>query len=199
MNIPITKLQREIIIGNILGDGYICLNKYGTSNLEIKQAERKKEYVFWLYGQLRNLCKSSPRQRRDNLQWYFRTRYTQEFTDLHKIFYPNSKKIVPKNISDLLISPLSLAIWYMDDGTLDYRPKDHFAFSLTTHSFSVRDTYYLVRALKKNFGIESTVFNNLIRGKRYSRLYIGSKGREKFFHLVRPYILNCFKHKLPPI
>ena len=199
MNIPITKLQREIIIGNILGDGYLCPSKHRTTNLEIKQAERNKEYVFWLYEKLKNLCKSPPRQRKDNLQWYFGTRYTQEFTDLRRIFYLDNKKIIPKNISDLLKSPLSLAIWYMDDGTLDYRPKDHFAFYLMTHCFSVKDTYQLVKTLRKNFGIESTVFNNLIRGKRYSRIYIGTKGRERFIKVVRPYILDCFKHKLPPI
>jgi len=199
MNIPITKLQRKIIIGNILGDGYICPSGFGTANLEIKQAKEKKEYVFWLYKKLRNLCKSSPRQRKDNRQWYFGTRYTQEFADLRSVFYPNNQKIVPENIFDLLKSSLSLAIWYMDDGTLDYRPKDHFAFYLMTHCFSVKDTYRLVKALRENFGIESTVFNNLIRGKRYSRIYIGTKGREKFLNLVKPYILNCFKHKLPPI
>lgn len=195
----ITKIQKQIIVGNILGDGCLEYNGFYGTRLQIKQAERYKEYVFWFYSALKNLYSSLPKQRKDNSQWYFSTRYLIELTDFQRCFYSNGKKVIPKNITNLFISPLTLAVWYMDDGTLDYRPKDHFAFSLTTHSFSTRDTYRLVQTLKKNFGIESMVFNNLIRGKRYPRLYIGAKGREKFLHLVKPYILDCFKHKLPPL
>ena len=198
MEIQLTKLQRDIVIGTILGDGCIVL-RYVNGILKIKQSERYKEYVLWLYGNLKDLCISLPKQRKDNKQWYFDTRSIQELTNFRYLFYPDGKKIIPKNISDLLTSPLSLAIWYMDDGTLDYRPKDHFAFYLATHCFSVKDTYQLVKTLRENFGVESTVFNNLIRGKRYSRIYIGTKGRERFLHLVKPYILNCFWHKLPPL
>ena len=139
MDILLTKLQRDIVIGTILGDGCIAL-RYDDGILKIKQSEQHKEYVFWLYEKLRNLCVSFPKQRKDNNQWYFDTRSIQEFTNFRHLFYPDGKKIIPKNISNLLISPLSLAVWYMDDGTLDYRPKDHFAFYLATHSFSVGDT-----------------------------------------------------------
>lgn len=197
-NFCLNNSQNQIIIGTILGDGYIENGLWG-SRLQIKQSKFRKEYVFWLYHQLKNLCRSFPKQRKDNLQWYFGTRYTQEITKIHRVFYPNRKKIVPKNISDLLTSPLALAIWYMDDDTLDYRPNDHFAFYLMTHSFSVKDVRRLVRMLKDNFAVKSNIFNNLIRGKRYPRIYIGAEGRKRFLQLVKPYILSCFRHKLPPI
>ena len=199
MVISLTKKQKDILIGNLLGDGGIYTGNSGKSNYYIKQSLKYKDYVFWLYNELKNICPSSPKQRKDNGQWYFYSSQLMELTEIQKLFYLERKKRVPLNIGDILFSPLSVAIWYMDDGTLDYRPKDHYAFYLATHSFSVEDTYRLVAALRDNFGIESTVYNNLIRGKRYPRIVIGPKGRDKFLKLVKPYMLKCFEHKLPPL
>lgn len=116
------------------------------------------------------------------------------------MFYPQGRKKVPKNIIELLVSPISLAIWYMDDGCLDFRPKEHYSFILNTDSFTLKDTLFLREALKRNFQIESSVYNLLCRGKRYPKLYIGVQGRDKFLSLVKPYILNnCFSHKIPQL
>ena len=194
----LTQKQQDIIVGTLLGDGYAHANGK-KAHLELKQSEEKKEYVLWLHKELENFCTSAPKQRKDNNQWYVNTRYDQQFSNLHSWFYPKGVKIVPKNIKSILINPLSLAIWYMDDGTLDYRVKDHYPFRLTTNSFTPRDNQRLVIALKENFGVDATVQSTLIRGKRYPRIHIGVKGRDQFYKLVQPYILSCFKHKLPPL
>ena len=198
VRISLKQKQREIIMGNILGDGYLEFGGFHGTRLQIKQKERYREYVFWLYEKLRNLCLSSPRQRKDNGQWYFGTRFLVELTEFHRTFYSAGKKIIPKNISELVNSPLTLAIWYMDDGYLDWRPKDHYAFMINTDSFRWKEVQLLKKMLKKNFGVQVNVYNSLCRGKRYPKIYIGSKGRDKFFSLIEPYILNCFSHKLPP-
>jgi hypothetical protein len=151
----------------------------------------------WLYDNLKCFCKSQPKQRKDNGQWYFQTRSLPELQKYGKLFY-KGKKIVPQNIDKLLISSLGLAIWYMDDGSLDYRPKDHYNFSLTTNSFSLEENWLLVKTLKKNFGIEANVHTPLCRGKRYPEIYIGARGRDKFLELIKPHILHCFRRKLPP-
>ena len=85
------------------------------------------------------------------------------------------------------------------NGRLDYRPKDHYAFILNTDAFSVKDVNRIREALNNNFGIISTVQHSLCRGKKYPKLYIGKKGRDRFLKAVKPYILNCFPHKLPPL
>lgn len=194
----LTQRQQDIIIGTILGDGYLE-TKGDITRLQLKQSVEKKEYVLWLYGELKNLCKSEPKQRVDNNQWYVNTRYFPELTSLKRIFYRNGIKIIPKNINLLLPNPLSLAVWFMDDGTLDWRVKDHYAYRLTTNCFSVEDNERLVAALKKNFNVHATTQTTLIRGKRYPRIHIGAKGRNEFKKLVEPFMLSCFRHKLPPI
>ncbi|PIP75784.1 hypothetical protein COW86_01880, partial [Candidatus Kuenenbacteria bacterium CG22_combo_CG10-13_8_21_14_all_39_9] len=123
-----------------------------------------------------------------------------ELTEFRNIFYNrNNIKIIPKNITAFLTEPISLAVWYMDDGKLDYRPKDHYAFSLTINNFLLKEAKILSDMLLKNFGIISSIQNPLCRGKRYPMLYIGKNGRDKFLKIVKPYIIDCFSHKLPPI
>ena len=196
-SLKLTRRQQDILIGSILGDGCIYVGQGKNPCYYIKQCEKSKEYIFWLYKELENLCPSRPKQRSDNNQWYFYSSQSKILWPLREIFYPNGKKIVPEEIDKLLVSPISLAIWYMEDGTLDFRKKDHCAFSLTINCFTLDESELLSRALKNNFGIISTVQNPICRGKRYPKLYIGAKGRERFLNLIQPYIHKCFDYKLP--
>ena len=194
----IAEKQRAIIIGSVLGDGGIYFaNKSPRAYYMVKQSLRYSEYVEWLFSQLKSLCPSEIKQRKDNGQKYFYTSPSEDFTVLQKLFYRNKIKIVPESIKEMLKSPLSLAVWFMDDGTLDFRPKDHCAFHLCTNCFTKEDTRRLIETLKDNFGIESSLHYTLCRGKRHARIYIGSKGRDRFIKLVTPNILDCFKYKLP--
>lgn len=195
----ITQRQKDIIIGTLLGDGYIEISKEGSTRLQLKQSEEKKEYIFWLYKELGNLCRSAPKQRKDNNQWYFNTRYVQELKPLRQYFYLKNVKIIPRDIRNLLTQPISIAVWFMDDGTLDWRIKSHYAFRLSTHAFSLTENKILTDVLKINFGIIASVQTTLIRHKRYPRIHIGTTGRDQFLQLIKPFILSCFNHKLPPI
>src|SRR3989344_8289990 len=125
------KNVQDIVVGLLLGDG--CLEKKHDTigiRLQIKQQSKAKQYVEWLYSNLQEYCRSGIKFRADYNQYYFSTRYLREFQDIYNLFYQNGKKIVPYNIKEIFTSPLSLAIWYMDDGSLDYRPNDHYAFYL---------------------------------------------------------------------
>lgn len=192
-----TERQKVILVGSILGDGGIYARKEWNPYYYVKQAERNKKYIFWLYRELCSFCPSEPKQRRDNRQWYFYSSGLESLRPLRRIFYDNGRKRIPKNIGEFLNLPLSLAIWYMDDGTLDYRAKDHCALSLTVNCFTVQEVELLSRTLEENFGIISTVQTPLCRGKRYPKLYIGARGRERLLELITPYIHKCFAYKLP--
>jgi len=115
-----------------------------------------------------------------------------------KIFYLNGRKIVPENISTLIVSPLTLAVWFMDDGSLDYRVKSHYSFSFSTDAFKVKEVRLLQNVLKNRFKIESSIQTPSSRGKQYTKLYIGKDGRERFLKIISPYILSCFSYKIPP-
>lgn len=196
--IDISKEQKSIIIGTLLGDGYIYKDRFGFHYLEVKHSDAQKDYVFWMHKKLKPFSSGlEPKQRRDNYQWRFTTKSNNDLVELRNLFYPEGIKIVPKNIPKLLIDPLSLAVWYMDDGSLDFRPKSHFAFSLKTNAFKLKECRLLSKVLKENFGLETSVQYPICRGKRYPQIYIGKQGRDKFIKLIDQYIIPCFQYKLP--
>lgn len=196
----ITAHQKEIVVGTILGDGCLYRDRFGGVRLDIKQSNKHRGYVFWLFDQLRVFCpvNGRPRQRSDTKQWRFVTSQTSELAELRRMFYPHGKKIIPHNISEYLTSPLSLAVWYMDDGKLDFRPKYHYSFSLCTNAFTIEENQLLKDVLQDNFDLKVNIQTPLCRGVRYPELYIGVASRDRFLSLIRPYTLDCFQYKLPP-
>ncbi len=117
---------------------------------------------------------------------------------MRKQFYRDGRKVVPTNIKDLCASPITLAVWFMDDGRLDYRVRSHYAYRISTDSFTQDEVVLLQEMLLVRFGIQSTLHMSLCRGKRYPQIYVGSTGRDAFYQTVEPYILPCFRYKLPP-
>jgi len=196
-NNKITTRQQAIIIGSLLGDGHLDRNRYGSISLEVRQKSEHKDYIFWLWKELENLCNRKPYQRPDNFQWRLLTKYDKELQKYHKFFYDKNKKVIRKDITKILIHPLSLAVWYMDDGTLDYRAHNHYAYRFATYCFSKKEQKILVEALHRNFGLEATIQTTRIRQKQYCRLYIGKRSRNKFEKLIQPYIVKSFHYKLP--
>lgn len=194
----LSKKQKKVLIGTLLGDGSLEFNGYKGVRLQIKQKKESKDYVFWMYDVFENFTRTEPKQRKDTNQWYFGTRYLRELKYFFDLFYGDDKKSVPNDIDNYLYDPLSLAVWFMDDGTLDYRPKSHYAYSLSTDSFSVSDVEKLKKTLKNNFNVESSIQTPRSRGTKYTKLYIGADGRDKFKNLIEDFILDCFSYKLPP-
>jgi len=113
----LTQLQKSVIIGSILGDGYLRMIK-GRKNafLEINHSMNQKDYVDWKYEILKNISGSEPKSRKGNknrIAYRFYTQQHPELTDLLNMFYINGKKVIP----NVKINPMILAIWYMDDGS----------------------------------------------------------------------------------
>lgn len=181
-----------------MGDGNLEFNGFKGTRLQVKQAKNKKEYVLWLHRHFIDIVRTPPKQRQDTLQWYFGTRYIEEFTVLRNTFYQKGRKIVPQTIHSISMSPVTLAVWYMDDGRLDYREKSHYAYILSTDTFTFKEVGLLQNLLFQKFRIRSSIQSSLCRGKRYPKLYIGRDGRDKFFQTISPHILHCFSYKLPP-
>lgn len=202
-----TERQKSIITGMLLGDGFL-IRKSKKVNLGFKQRNKHREYVEWIFDELENICTDRGVAYRDDYdQCYFRTSLRKhDFIHLYQKFYrffpeiEKSIKIVPKEIKKLLKDPISIAVWHMDDGSLDFRPKYHYSYSLATHCFSLEESERLRDVLIENFGVRAIVYNNLIRGKRYPRIYIGVEGRDRFREIIEPYVsrFSCFSHKLPP-
>lgn len=188
---------RNIIIGSILGDGYLTnLTVKQKSRLWLKYDDRYLPYLQWLHREMTPLRVGLIKGKKGYHQHQFLTNSDQELGVLKKLFYPRGKKIIPPTIDRLLIHPLTLAIWYMDDGTLDYRDKYHYNALFATHCFSRKDCERLTNTLLQNFNIKASVCRCLMRGKLRYRIYIWSQSMEHFLRLIRPYVLPCLAYKI---
>lgn len=193
----LTKVQKDLLIGSILGDA--CLEPLKTgARAEITHCRKQQEYLEWKFQHLKKIVLTAPklikfkdkRINKNRLEWRFRTISHPEIVRLRKIFYKKDRKIIPENIEKILKSPFSLAVWYMDDGKK--RPDCRGAY-LDTICFTKNEQKRLIRCLEKNFRIKSRLHWN---GDGY-HIYIPIESIERFRSLIEKYIIPSMKYKLP--
>ena len=177
----LTKRQREILLGTLLGDGFLENRGTANSRLQIRHSLKQREYVNWLYSQLANFTSHIPRE--IDKAYFFRTRSLPLFTQWRNRFYKNGVKIVPKGIS---LSPLSLAVWFMDDGSCDKE-----AAYFCTHSFNIQDLHHLQKILL-GYGLES----GLIVDRSHFKIRLRVKSTPNFINLVKPFMHSSLLYKL---
>ncbi len=183
----LTQEQRLIIIGSLLGDGYLRIVS-GRKNafLEINHSISEKDYVDWKYQKLKDLVKSPPKQRKgkgERIAYRFFTRQHPELTELYLKFYSKGKKIIP----DLKLDPLMIAVWFMDDGSKSYQ-----TYYLNTQGFDYLSQKRLIQILNEQYEIDSS----LNRDKRYCRIRIKQNSAERFRKLITDYVIPVMKYKL---
>lgn len=194
-----TKQTEAMLVGLILGDGYLSESRRKdrkTSYLDLKYDEKYLGYLRWIHGEIQELNPSEIKKKKDFHQYRFYTEAREDIGSLRNIFYPNNVKIIPKNIIEYLKDPLSLAIWYQDDGTLDFRDKYHANSLFATHCLSKTDCERLADTLRIIYSLDVRVCRCQMRGKLYFRLYVTSKSMQRFMDIIDPYIQECFQYKL---
>ena len=183
----LTQEQKSIIIGSLLGDGYLrIIPGRKDAFLEVNHSIAEKGYVDWKYKALKNLVKSPPKARKGNgkrIAYRFFTRQHPEITNLYQEFYQDKEKIIP----NLKLNPLIIAVWFMDDGSRSYQ-----TYYLNTQSFNYQSQHRLIQTLRKQYGIESS----LNRDKEYYRIRIKQSSAEKFKKLIQKHIFPKMEYKL---
>lgn len=121
----------------------------------------QRDYVDWKYAQYRDdYCQTtkSPWEAPKPGEYLFYTAYRDEFIPYHEAWYKSIdgkiRKVVPDNIQDLLVDPVSLAVWYLDDGT---KRQDYNGCRLATQSFPLREVELLRDCLKTNFNLKAKI------------------------------------------
>ena len=186
-------LQKAVVVGSILGDGNLSANWSKTNyRLKISHSVKQTDYVLWKYVILKNFVFTKPSVYKKTNSISFRTISHKDLTEYYKIFYPRGNKVIPKNIKDLVKNPITVAVWFMDDGNIRKMNKKTYGYYLNTQSFSLNDNRILIEALKYNFGISSMIMEN---HKKY-RIYIGSEGKEKFSQLIKNLIIESLRYKI---
>ena len=193
-NVSLSKHQREIVIGSVLGDGCLPPNWSKTNYcLKITRSEKQKEYIDWQYENLKPFVLTAPRLYEPTHAYTMRTISHKEITKLHSIFYKNGKKIMPSEMIKYIKLPLVLAVWFMDDGNAVIRKNKLEGYHLNTQSFSLEENKEIVALFEKIHSIRS----NIERNNGYYRIAIWQKwSREKFRNLIEEFIITSMRYKL---
>jgi hypothetical protein len=182
----------------MLGDGVLELNgRY--PRLRVDHSAKQKEYVRWKYKIFSNFisnkmrCFLGKRNKKTGKRYThckFDTISSPVFERFYKAFYRNGKRKIPENIKELLKNPLSLAVWFMDDG---YKRNDCNALRINTDAFTLKEQKLLIDALKRNFGINAKLHR---KGKDWN-IYIPSSESKKFSNLIGKFVIKTMRYKLP--
>ncbi|MFH1720253.1 MAG: LAGLIDADG endonuclease [Patescibacteria group bacterium] len=183
----LTQFQKSIIIGSLLGDGYLrIISGRKDAFLEINHSFKQKDYVDWKYKMLKNIAGGRPRIRKNKgsrVAYRFYTKQLPELTDLLRMFYRNGKKFVP----DLELDPIMLAVWFMDDGS-KCRKSDVY---LNTQQFDSKDHERIISSLY-NLGLEARINKD----KNYSRMRFLKSSLPRLQELISDYIVPSMKYKI---
>jgi len=126
-----------------------------------------------------------------------RWKYYGQFNvvELQQTFYRDGKKIIPENIEQFLSNPLTMAVWFMDDGNAKREKGKMRGYHLNTQSFTVAENIVLKRVLDKIWNIQASLETN----HGYKRLFMGVKNVSKFNEIVCPHILPSLSYKISSI
>jgi hypothetical protein len=117
------------IIGMVLGDGHLNLSGRSTNaHMDFAHSKKQKDYAVWksdILGQLTDVRVTEGVITVKGKE-YEKVRVLSKthplYTHLWKRFYHNGRKTIDSFLMNQL-TPLGLAIWYQDDGTLENRER----------------------------------------------------------------------------
>ena len=193
----LTLRQKAILIGTLLGDGTLELNGQNV-RLRIDHSMKQKDYVEWKHKEFFNLAPSGVRDFAQKINCrtgkIYRHSKFDTFSNIflnefYRMFYIGRRKRVPNNIVKILKKPLSLAVWFMDDG---YKRNDCNALRISTDSFSIKEQELLLQCLKQNFKINAKIHK---KGKNWN-IYIPSSEAKEFCDIIKPYIIPSMEYKI---
>lgn len=195
---PLTQQQKELIVGTLLGDGFLQVNRKGNlARLSMTHSVKQVEYSLWKKTILNDLVNNwivydylDKRTNAVGKTCRWASIYHNELLLWHKRFYANNKKIVPQDISNYL-KPFSMAVWIMDDGW-----KNHSNIRISSESFTYEDNMVLKHAIKANFDINCKVCEYNRNNKKYNYISFNKRNSILLTEIVEPYFIDSMKYKL---
>ena len=119
---------------------------------------------------------------------------TINFVAVEDVPDPQGKKKITKKALSML-TPRSIAYWFMDDGGLgkSKNRKGSISYSLYLNTYVSEEEHHLIISyFKTHYGIEF----RLNRNHNLYRLRIGKKAAKKFIKIIKPFLLEEFLYKI---
>lgn len=186
---------KEILLGSVLGDGSLKVQRqYKNACFSFRHSVHQQEYFFWKVQELKEISGEKC--------WWEQTpngyggkmfRYQSlaliSLTEIYNITHKHNSLVIRRKWLNKL-TPLSLAVWWFDNGSLIGNGKRGV---LCTDSFSLDEQKILAQYLLKVWDVKVTIAK-IVRQREgksveYYRLWIrSSEELKKFLRIILPYI-----------
>lgn len=196
-NVSLSDKERSVILGSLLGDGSLKLHKkYRNARFSFRHSIRQKDYFYWKTEQLKRISGkvSIFVQENDgpfgkNRKLRYQSRALPSLTELYELTHKKGKFTIRRKWLNKM-TPLSLAIWWFDDGSLITNTRKGV---FCTDGFNEKSVKVLARYLDVIWNINSKVAPvGKKRGgnqDKYFRLWIRSNSElKKFLRIVLPHV-----------
>lgn len=172
----------EWINGELLGDGN--LNSQSQYSAYFRYTSKYKEYIDYIVHTLESSgiksCSLKKKKYGNKFYNYYDSKAYSELLTIHQKWYPNGKKIIPK---DLELTPITCKQWYIGDGSL----KKYKGICLATFGFQVKDVEWLVEQLNE-LGFKTSRHRN-------NTIYISAKSSSLFLDYIGKCPVQCYQYK----
>ena len=185
----------SMLIGILISDGWLDINKSGNARFFFKQSFDKINYLLFVFNKFSHFCSNYPQIQKTKLNGrifvrqavsvYFATRALPCFTYYYNIFYQKHIKIVPLDLYNLLTYE-ALAHWIMCDGT-----RSHGSIILQTQSFTIKEVVFIINILMYKFNLNC----NIHMQRNQPTIYISSKSVQNLLPNILPYFCPTMLYK----
>lgn len=193
---PLSRDVRDIILGALLGDGSIAVNPgYKNAQFSFRHSTKQKEYFFWKVNALKEICGKScywlqgSEKKPDGwgtAKYRFQSKALSSLTELydltHKRVSGTKVKVTRRWLNQL--SPLSLSIWWQDDGSL---VSDSRQGVICTDGFSLKEVETIHQYFKTVLNIETKI-GRIARQEKYRIWIRSSEELKKFLRIIIPHV-----------
>lgn len=187
----LTQESIEWLNGELLGDA--CLRSRSSYSARIKYGSKYLEYIKYVSNTLQSFGveQSGKIKRYYDKRFGFLGSYQYvslsypEFLLIYKRWYPDGKKIVPKDIE---LTPLTCRQWYIGDGGLQNLERARSRVQLATCGFGISDIEWLIKKLI-DLGFKATrqASNNIIS--------ISLSSSKAFLDYIGKCPVSCYQYK----
>lgn len=192
----LSKNCEEIILGSLLGDGSLKINKYyKNARFSFRHSVNQKGYFFWKKNKLNEISgkncfwKSKIKDGFGGQKLRYQSLAMPELTELYNLTCKKGVFGIRRKWLNKL-TPLSLAIWWLDDGSvIGNGRKGVFCTDYFSYKEQKLLTYYLKKVWGINVHIGKITRKWMNEEKTYYRLWIrSSEELKKFLRLILPYV-----------
>lgn len=178
---------KELILGSLLGDGSLKIhNPYKNARFSFRHSVKQKDYFFWKMRELKQISSENCWWKQKDGKFRYQSLALKSLTKLYRLTHSRGNLRVSQRWLKML-TPFSLAIWWMDDGSITGNGRKGI---FSTNEFSYKEVQILSRYLKERWGMKTGI--GIQRGpdkKEYYRLCIYSAEElKKFLRIILPFI-----------